>query len=164
MTILQMPLKHYNSRRGRPIDAIILHYPAPNLAHKHPYSVDAIHQSLNKHKLSYHYYITQNGHVVQFVPNEKRAWHAGRGSLHGEDDPNTYSIGVCLQNNGGEPYTLRQMQALAKLCSSLCKQHSIPFNRIVGHEHVSPKRKQDPGGHFNWVWFFDLLSSQYTYN
>lgn len=159
MEIFHKPLKHFNSRKNAIIDAIILHYPAPNLLHDEPYSTEAVWKLLRQEKLSYHYYVSYSGQVTQFVQDTKRAWHAGVGTLHGRPDPNTWSIGVCMANNGGQPYTKEQMVATAHLCVNLADQYNIPWNRIVGHEHVSPGRKIDPGSHFDWNAFFTEMAN-----
>lgn len=62
----------------------------------------------------------------------------------------------------GEPYPSRMWEAyptdlldsVCKLTAQLCKHFPIllndPLTRLVGHEHVDPKRKSDPGPAFPW--------------
>lgn len=154
MNIIQKPLPHHSSRGDSKISAIILHYPAPNLLFEEPYSVEAVHDLLTKEKLSYHYYVTKQGEIYQFVQDKDKAWHAGVSNLHGVENCNLFSIGVCLENNGGEHYPAGQMSACMDLCRELAAKYKIPHNRIVGHCHVSPDRKVDPGPKFDWYDFF----------
>ena len=44
-------------------------------------------------KVSCHYLVTEDGHVLRMVAEEKRAWHAGRSSWRGVTDVNSASIG-----------------------------------------------------------------------
>ena len=150
-------LPHYSSRNGEKIDAIVLHYPAPNLTFEKPYSVEALHALLMEHRLSYHYYITKDGTRHQFVADQHKAWHAGQSTLFGRDNVNLFSIGVCMENNGGEPYGLPLLIATATLCHELVEKYRIPKHHIVGHSHVSPGRKEDPGSRFPWFALFEYI-------
>jgi N-acetylmuramoyl-L-alanine amidase len=51
-------------------------------------------------KVSYHILIKRSGHIVQLVPFNRRAWHAGTGIYHGVKDMNSFSIGICCSNVG----------------------------------------------------------------
>ncbi len=157
MIINELPLTHFSSRGGKTIDTIVLHYPAPNLLWEDPYSPTAIHALLEKEELSYHYFVTKIGEVYRFVDEKYKAWHAGNSSLFGDSNINPRSVGVCLQNNGGENYPIDQLAGASMLCEEICERYSIPYNRIVGHCHVSPGRKIDPGPKFPWVPFFHSL-------
>lgn len=158
MNIHLMPLPHHSSRKDHKITALVLHYPAPNMDFEKPYSVEALHALLLKEGLSYHYYVTKEGEVYNFVSDSRKAWHAGDSILHGESNVNFFSIGVCLENNGGEEYPETQIYKTARLCHSLSVNYRIPPNRIIGHCHVSPGRKIDPGPKFPWYAFFLLLN------
>ena len=147
-------LPHSSSRYGAEIDALILHYPAPNLEDPNPYSTNAVHALLDREKLSYHYFIDKEGLITQFVDTDRAAWHAGKALLFGATNVNQRSIGICLANNGGEPYRKEQLKAAGDLCRYLSENFRIPMNRIVGHVHVSPDRKVDPGPKFPWYEFF----------
>lgn len=105
--------------------------------------------------VSYHYLIDRDGQVFETVAPEQRAWHAGKGELWGRPDPNTWSIGVAfvdIDRDGQalDPYPEVQLDVGAELVASLCGRFAIPLNRVVGHEHVAPGRKVDPGADFPW--------------
>ncbi len=100
---------------------------------------------------SAHLVIDRDGAVWQTVPYELKAWHAGRSSLWGRADLNLTSVGVELVDVAGDPYPDQQLGALLAVTVDLCERFpAIALNRIVGHEHVAPGRKVDPGTDFPW--------------
>ena len=108
-------------------------------------------------KVSYHYLIQRDGTVYRLVPEARKAWHAGVSSWEGRDNCNAYSIGIGLSNLGPkgsqefEPFTREQYKAAGWLCADIMERYGIPFERVVGHQHISPGRKTDPWLHFQWT-------------
>lgn len=109
----------------------------------------------SKSQVSYHFLIGEDGTVYQLVDEVKRAWHAGVSEWEGRSDCNDFSIGVAFSNDGKEPYTAKQYQSGRQLVNELRRRWSIPASGVVGHCHVSPKRKTDPWLHFHWSRLFD---------
>jgi N-acetylmuramoyl-L-alanine amidase len=107
-----------------------------------------------KSEVSAHYFVFEDGHIVQMVQEARRAWHAGVSSWSGETDINSCSIGIEIANPGHEfgypDYPKRQIAALTTLCRGILTRHSIRPDRILGHSDVAPTRKQDPGEKFPW--------------
>jgi len=108
-------------------------------------------------KVSYHYLIGRDGTVYQFVPEAKKAWHAGLSKWKGMEVGNTVnpvSIGVAFANDGTgkENFKQAQYKAGAELLKAICKRHGLGWDDIVTHAQVSPGRKKDP-----WDWF-DMAS------
>jgi N-acetylmuramoyl-L-alanine amidase len=105
-------------------------------------------------EVSAHYLIDEDGTVIRLVPEEKRAWHAGRSYWRGITDVNSASIGIEIVNPGHEfgyrPFTDAQMESLIPLLSSIMARHNIEPANVVGHSDVAPARKQDPGELFEW--------------
>ncbi|MCH8113180.1 MAG: N-acetylmuramoyl-L-alanine amidase [Proteobacteria bacterium] len=105
-------------------------------------------------KVSAHYLIDQDGATYAMVPEERRAWHAGVASWHGEDNINSRSIGIELVNPGHElgyqEFPEAQMAALESLAGGIVRRHDIAAPRVLGHSDVAPTRKQDPGERFDW--------------
>lgn len=101
--------------------------------------------------VSYHYYVTKAGTVVQFVPNEARAWHAGSSVWRDDRDLNDMSIGVALESSNAldEVYPDRQVAAARILVSGLMSRYAIPASGVLTHRDVSDPRgrKIDP---VNW--------------
>ena len=99
-------------------------------------------------RVSAHFLIRRRGELLQFVDVDARAWHAGVSSWQGRDNCNDYSVGIELEGLEGLAFTQRQYERLAPLLRAL--QARWPLAEVVGHEHVAPGRKQDPGPGFNW--------------
>jgi len=119
----------------------------------HPYFAEICHLQVSAHVL-----IDRQGECIQFVPFNKRAWHAGESSHRGRKRFNDFSIGIELEGSDHVPYTNVQYEQLACLVRALMSCYpEIVCENIVGHEHISPGRKTDPGPAFNWPRFHGLL-------
>ncbi|WJR66270.1 N-acetylmuramoyl-L-alanine amidase [Neorhizobium sp. CSC1952] len=105
-------------------------------------------------QVSSHYFVHEDGRVVQLVPEGRRAWHAGKSSWAGETDINSCSIGIEIANPGhpgGLPdFPDKQIEAVAELCRDCGARWNIPPERVLGHSDVAPIRKVDPGENFPW--------------
>jgi N-acetylmuramoyl-L-alanine amidase len=105
-------------------------------------------------EVSAHYFVHEDGHIIQLVPESRRAWHAGRSFWAGEADINSCSIGIEIVNSGhdyGYPnFPKRQIAAVTALCRSIQTRNTIAPVRVLGHSDVAPARKQDPGEKFPW--------------
>jgi AmpD protein len=111
---------------------------------KHPYF-----KSIEGMEVSAHFYICRNGDLRQFVSCNDRAWHAGLSSHLGRNNCNNYSIGIELEGIEGGDFEDNQYETLTGLCASIIQ--SYPIKHIVGHEHIAPGRKKDPGNGFDWA-------------
>ncbi|MDE1209251.1 1,6-anhydro-N-acetylmuramyl-L-alanine amidase AmpD [Vibrio aestuarianus] len=101
--------------------------------------------------VSAHCLICRNGQVIQFVPFNARAWHAGQSSFAGRAKCNDYSIGIELEGSDFVAYTQAQYQALTDLSKALMMHYpKITTERITGHQYIAPLRKTDPGLVFDW--------------
>ena len=101
-------------------------------------------------RVSSHLFIRRSGAVVQFVPFDQRAWHAGESSFKGRSQCNDFSIGVELEGVDTGEFTDQQYQMLTSFCQLLMADGSIPADHIVGHSEIAPGRKTDPGPGFDW--------------
>jgi AmpD protein len=116
----------------------------------HPYF-----QSIRDLEVSAHFVILRSGKLLQFVSCDRRAWHAGASQWRGRDNCNDYSIGIELEGLEGEHFEAAQYQQLATLLRALARRYTI--EAVVGHEHVAPSRKHDPGRGFDWAWLARAL-------
>ena len=86
--------------------------------------------------VSCHYFVFEDGRIVQMVPESRRAWHAGQSCWAGETDINSCSIGIEIANPGhdhGYPdFPKRQIAAVTALCRSIQTRHTIPSVRVLG--------------------------------
>ena len=112
-------------------------------ASAHPYF-----EQISAQHVSAHFFIRRHGEVVQFVSCDQRAWHAGTSHWCGRDNCNDWSIGVELEGLEGECFERAQYRALIRLLGALRVRY--PLADVVGHEHVAPARKADPGVRFEW--------------
>ena len=110
----------------------------------HPY-----YRQIRGLEVSAHFVIRRDGQCLQFVSVLDRAWHAGRSSWQGRDNCNDYSIGIELEGLEDTPFDGPQYDTLVRLLSDLAR--AWPIRGIVGHEHVAPGRKRDPGQAFDWL-------------
>ena len=106
-------------------------------------------------KVSAHFFIRRNGEIIQFVPCEKRAWHAGESYWKGKTCCNDFSIGVEMEGSDTVPFTDSQYASLVTLTVELSKVY--PIADITGHSNIAPKRKTDPGPHFEWDKYKEAL-------
>ena len=148
--VINSPSPNFNERGGKDIDAIVLHHTASNNG-----AADLAHMRNPKSEVSAHYMLDRDGKIYQLVGDSKRAWHAGKGELHGvPTDVNSRSIGIEIVNDGSgkTPFTDAQYKALTQLVGYLKQEYKVPGNNIVGHKDVAvPKgRKSDPAANFDW--------------
>ncbi len=115
-------------------------------------------EQLRDLKVSSHLLIRRQGELVQFVPFDKRAWHAGASSWQGRERCNDFTVGIELEGCDDKPFEDIQYHRLAEVIQSLCKYYpKLNYERILGHEHISPGRKTDPGPYFEWDYLRQLL-------
>jgi AmpD protein len=100
-------------------------------------------------EVSSHFVIRRDGELLQFVASDERAWHAGRSAWRGRENCNDFSVGIELEGLEGERFEAAQYEQLARLLHALARRH--PLREVVGHEHVAPGRKADPGPGFDWA-------------
>lgn len=114
-------------------------------------------------QVSAHVLIRRDGSVTQYVPFDRRAWHAGQSCFDGRDGCNDFSIGIELEGCDDQPYDSLQYQVLAQLLRllMLCYPAVTP-ERICGHCDVAPGRKTDPGPSFDWPRLQQLLGMPMT--
>ena len=108
-------------------------------------------ESIKNLKVSSHILIKRTGETLQFVPFNKRAWHAGISSYLGKENCNDYSIGIELEGTDDSEFTDEQYNSLKNLTSSLIRSYpNLSKDRLVGHSDIAPGRKSDPGIFFDW--------------
>jgi AmpD protein len=118
----------------------------------HPYF-----KEISQLKVSSHYLIRRDGEAVQFVPPERRAWHAGLSRWRGRAGCNDFSVGVELEGTDDSAFTAQQYARLIRLLADLRKKW--PLRAIAAHSDVAPGRKTDPGARFAWPRLLRALST-----
>ena len=155
MLLVERPSPHQSSRNGFPVGLVVIHGDA---GQTDAGTVSWV-QSPDS-KVSYHYLVGRDGTVYRFVPEEQKAWHAGKSEwqgahVHGSLNP--VSIGVAFANDGQEPYRPVQYKVGGQLVAEICQRHSVGLHDVRGHYEVSPGRKTDPWDHFDWKEFFGCV-------
>lgn len=115
------------------------------------FSSHNFYKNIDGMKVSAHVLIKRNGEVIQFVPFNKRAWHAGVSSYKGKNDCNNFSIGIELEGSDDDIFEDIQYEQLSLITSLLITEYDlITKDNIKGHSDIAPERKTDPGVLFDW--------------
>ncbi|GAB2989951.1 1,6-anhydro-N-acetylmuramyl-L-alanine amidase AmpD [Psychrosphaera aestuarii] len=119
----------------------------------HPYF-----ESIANVRVSSHLYIKRDGTLIQFVPLNLRAWHAGVSNFKGREKCNDFSIGIELQGTDDLPFTKAQYNKLVEVTRQIQGIYpKIKKDNIVGHSDIAPGRKTDPGPCFDWNLYISQL-------
>jgi len=161
---------NYNDRPCERIDLLVIHnislppgeFGGPYISQlftnqlnpkQHPYF-----EKIAGLEVSAHALIRRDGAIIQYVPFNKRAWHAGQSCFQDEENCNDFSIGIELEGTDDQPYELIQYQRLAEVSRVLITSYSeLNVDRISGHCDIAPGRKTDPGDSFDWGYYRRLL-------
>ena len=127
----------------------------PNYVILHHTAQDSTGQTIStftspKAQVSSHYVIGKDGKIFHMLNDYYRAWHAGAGKWGNDTDLNSASIGIELDNNGFEAFSLQQIISLKKLLEVLKERYNIPAANFIGHSDIAPSRKVDPNVYFPW--------------
>ncbi len=113
----------------------------------HPYFA-----TIHTRKVSAHLCIFRDGAITQYVPFERRAWHAGESSYEGRSRCNDFSIGIELEGCDTQTFSDAQYTALAAATLAILRRYPrITPAHITGHSDIAPVRKTDPGPRFDWA-------------
>ncbi len=154
--------------RVLPIEGIVDHYTAGGFRGSVAWLCDPRAQA------SAHFVVSKAGDVVQLASLNDRTWHAGESTFLGRGNVNGRTWGIEIENLGPlkasttsafvapdgvawDPYPEAQMVAVLDLTRKLValapnaqQMRERPTLYLVGHEHVAPGRKRDPGPAFPW--------------
>lgn len=143
---------------------VIIHHTAQN-------SCDQTLQTftLERTQVSAHYIICKDGTLHHMLNDYLRAWHAGVSKWGNNTDVNSSSIGIEIDNNGTDSFSVAQINTLMGLLATLKKNYSIPVANFIGHGDIAPGRKNDPNVRFPWkdlaykgygLWYADTTGVQ----
>lgn len=111
-------------------------------------------------RVSAHCCIFRDGGIAQYVPFDRRAWHAGASQWRGRAHCNDFSIGIELEGTDTTPYAEAQYVSLAALCRALLAAYPLlSHDSFAAHSDIAPGRKTDPGPAFDWARFFAALET-----
>ncbi|OON40063.1 N-acetylmuramoyl-L-alanine amidase [Izhakiella australiensis] len=109
-------------------------------------------------RVSAHCLIRRDGEIVQYVPFNQRAWHAGVSCWQGRESCNDFSIGIELEGTDVLPYTDAQYQSLTRVTRLLMQHYPLTAENITGHSDIAPQRKTDPGAAFDWQRYRQMIT------
>lgn len=106
----------------------------------------------------------QHGQLVwACAPEARAAWHIRNSCRHpaingGQNRINHWSLGIEVVNRlaGGDSYSDWQIRATAWIVR-YCWAKYPNLRHIVSHAMLDPDRRSDPGTHFPWATFRDLV-------
>ena len=171
-----LPIEEYSWEREHAPEYVMIHFTSAIVEHRDdPFNMDHIRKIFVDYDISVHYIIDREGVVRCYVPEDRVAWHAGKGEF--ANDPkytnqmNQYAIGIEIAATGSREdmalyltaeeydalpnslkgYSDAQYEALKLLVADLCSRYDIPMDRdhVIGHQDYSPA-KNDPGELFDW--------------
>jgi len=118
---------------------------------------DPFFEQIHQLRVAAHCLIRRDGEVVQYVPFDKRAWHAGVSSFQGRERCNDFSIGVELEGTDFEPFTAEQYESLLRVTDLILIHYPVEMQHITGHSDNATGRKTAPGPHFDWHRYLDAV-------
>lgn len=162
--------------REFPAEYVMIHFCSAVVNHRDdPYNMEYVRQTFIDADVSIHYILDRDGKVYCYVPEDRAAWHAGKGTWLDDEKytnkMNLYSIGIEVVGIGSQQdmslylskaaynalpkeylgFTDAQYDSLKLLVEDICYRNGIALDRqhIIGHQEFSPK-KNDPGQLFDW--------------
>jgi AmpD protein len=121
------------------------------------FDVHPFFQTIRDVRVSAHFFLDRRGILTQFVPVGQRAWHAGVSAWRGRTRCNDFSVGIELEGTADRSFEPIQYRCLATLFHQLMSGlPDVNLSRVVGHEHIAPERRWDPGPRFDWCHFRHL--------
>lgn len=166
-TAVQCPSANYNQRPDAQISLVVIHnislppkvfdndYIEQFFTNQLDFDAHPYFQTLQNMQVSAHLLIKRDGGVIQFVPFNKRAWHAGASIFNGREDCNDFSIGIELQGSDDVAYEKNQYKSLIRVIKAL--KSNYPITDIIGHSDIAPGRKTDPGDAFEWEQLYEFI-------
>lgn len=113
----------------------------------HPYF-----ETLRGMRVSAHLVIGRDGGVIQYLPFDRRAWHAGVSCWQGRERCNDFSIGIEMEGTDDQPFSDAQYDVLSGVLRALFARYPrLGPDTLAGHSDIAPGRKTDPGPCFDWA-------------
>ena len=110
----------------------------------------------NNNETSFHYAVDDK-EVVQGIPTNRNAWHAGDG--HGKGNMEGIAIEICYSKSGGDRF-IKAEQNAAKFIAQLLKEKGWGIDKVTKHQDYSgkycPHRTLDMG----WERFLNMVRTE----
>ena len=171
-----LPIEEFSWERKYAPEFVMIHFTSAVVKHRNdPCNITYIRQTFIDYDVSIHYIIERDGTIRCYIPEDRVAWHAGKGQWANDEkytnNMNQYAIGIELVAIGSKSdmsifisgstynkidpqyigFTDAQYTSLRALVEDICSRNQIPMDRdhVIGHEDYT-SRKTDPGELFNW--------------
>ena len=176
-----VPLDKFSWDREYAPEYVMLHFTSAVVISKDdPYNMSLIRGIFEDNEVSINYIVDRDGSVLCYIPEDRAAWHAGKGTF-GDDERftdamNKYSIGIEIVAMGSQKdmaqymsaqeynelcdslkgFTDEQYLSLKVLVKDICQRNDIPFDKehVIGHDMYNPQ-KNDPGELFDYNRIFE---------
>lgn len=176
-----LPLENFSWDREYAPEYVMLHFTSAVVISKdNPYNMSLIRGIFEDNEVSINYIVDRDGSVLCYIPEDRAAWHAGKGTFSGDerftDAMNKYSIGIEIVAMGSQKdmaqymsaqeynelddsltgFTDEQYLSLKALVKDICQRNDIPFDKehVIGHDMYNPQ-KNDPGELFDYNRIFE---------
>lgn len=110
----------------------------------------------NNNETSFHFAVDDK-EVVQGIPLNRNAWHAGDGN--GKGNREGIAVEICYSKSGGDRFTKAEQNA-TKFIASLLKERGWGIDKVTKHQDYSgkycPHRTLDMG----WQRFLNMIRSE----
>ncbi len=111
----------------------------------------------NSNQVSYHFAIDDK-EVVQALPLDRNAWHAGDGA-NGNGNRKGLSIEICYSKSGGTRFYKAQEQA-AKFIALLLHERKWDISKVKKHQDFSGKYCPHRTLDYGWTKFLAMISAE----
>jgi N-acetyl-anhydromuramyl-L-alanine amidase AmpD len=113
--------------------------------------------------VSAHFVIrSSDGEITQMLKEKDVGWHAGNWNY------NTWSLGIEHEGFVNNPawFTSTMYESSGRLTRYATKKYSIPRtrSRVIGHNEVPGATHTDPGPHWNWNLYMQLIRLEAEYS
>lgn len=106
--------------------------------------LDVAIRTLQNRKLSYHYLVDRDGKVVQILPDDLMAWHAGKTNKK-PDFNNSNTISISMVAADDTDVTAEQIASATGLEEILAKKYGFTKSNAYGHGEVSSAKHPKEG-------------------
>lgn len=149
--------------------------PQSNWANKCPYGMDPIYITVhntandasanneiaymnrNTKQVSFHFAVDDT-EVVQGIPLNRNAWHAGDGA-NGTGNRKTIAIEICYSKSGGARFDNAERLA-AKFIAQLLRERGWGMDRVKKHQDWSGKYCPHRTLDYGWQRFLDMVNAE----
>lgn len=108
----------------------------------------------NNNKVSYHYAVDDK-EIVQGIPENRNAWHAGDGSK-GNGNRKGIAIEICYSKSGGDKFIQAEKNA-AEFIASILKEKGWGIDKVKKHQDFAKKNCPHRTLEMGWDRFLNMV-------